>query len=60
LPIPALDGGHVMFLLYEAIARKPANPKVLEYAQMAGMVFLLTVIIAVNGHDIVKLFTGSL
>jgi regulator of sigma E protease len=60
LPIPALDGGHVVFLLYEAIARKPANPKVLEYAQMAGMVFLLTVIIAVNGHDLVKLFTGRL
>ncbi|MGV9011073.1 MAG: RIP metalloprotease RseP [Flavobacteriales bacterium] len=60
LPIPALDGGHVAFLLYEAVARKPANPKVMEYAQMAGMVFLLTVIIAVNGHDIVKLVTGGL
>ncbi len=60
LPIPALDGGHVIFLLYEAIARRPAPPKVLEYAQMAGMVFLLTVIIAVNGHDLFKLFTGQL
>lgn len=60
LPIPALDGGHVVFLLYEAVARKPAPPKVMEYAQMAGMVFLLTVMIAVNGHDIVKLFTGGL
>ena len=60
MPIPALDGGHVVFLLYEAVARKPANPKVLEYAQMAGMVFLLTVIIAVNGHDLVKLVTGRL
>ena len=60
LPIPALDGGHVVFLLYEAVARRPANPKVLEYAQMAGMVFLLTVIIAVNGHDIFKIFTGQL
>ncbi|HEY0978006.1 MAG TPA: RIP metalloprotease RseP [Flavobacteriales bacterium] len=60
LPIPALDGGHVLFLLYEAIARRPAPPKVMEYAQMAGMVFLLTVIVAVNGHDIVKLFTGGL
>lgn len=60
LPIPALDGGHVVFLLYEAVARKPANQKVLEYAQMAGMIFLLTVIIAVNGHDIVKLITGNL
>jgi regulator of sigma E protease len=60
LPIPALDGGHVVFLLYEWVARRPANPKVLEYAQMAGMVFLLTVIIAVNGHDIFKMITGQL
>ncbi len=60
LPIPALDGGHVVFLLYEAIARKPAPPKVMEYAQVAGMVFLLTVILAVNGHDLIKLFTGKL
>jgi regulator of sigma E protease len=58
LPIPALDGGHVLFLLYEAIMRRPANPKVLEYAQMAGMAFLLTVIIAVNGHDVYKWITG--
>ncbi len=60
LPIPALDGGHVVFLLYEGVARRPANPKVLEYAQMAGMVFLLTVIVAVNGHDIFKMITGQL
>lgn len=60
LPIPALDGGHVVFLLYEGVARRPAPPKVLEYAQMAGMAFLLTVIIAVNGHDIFKLITGRL
>lgn len=60
LPIPALDGGHVMFLLYEAVARKPASQKVMEYAQMAGMIFLLTLIIAVNGHDLIKLVTGGL
>ena len=60
LPIPALDGGHVVFLLYEWVARRPANPKVLEYAQMAGMVFLLTVIVAVNGHDLFKMITGQL
>ena len=40
LPIPALDGGHVMFLLYEmATGRKP-NEKVMEYAQMAGFIIL--------------------
>lgn len=44
----------------EWVARRPANPKVLEYAQMAGMVFLLTVMIAVNGHDIFKMITGQL
>ncbi len=60
LPIPALDGGHVVFLLYEWVARRPAPAKVMEYAQMAGMVFLLTVIIAVNGHDIFKMITGQL
>ena len=59
LPIPALDGGHVVFLLYEWVARRPAPQKVLEYAQMAGMVFLLTVIVAVNGHDIYKWITNS-
>jgi regulator of sigma E protease len=59
LPIPALDGGHVVFLLYEWVARRPANPKVLEYAQMIGMVFLLTVIVAVNGHDVYKWITNS-
>lgn len=58
LPIPALDGGHVLFLLYEGVARKPAPAKVMEYAQMAGMAFLLTVIIAVNGHDIYRWVTG--
>lgn len=60
LPIPALDGGHVVFLLYEAVARKPPNPKVLEYAQVFGMLLLLTLLIAVNGNDIVKLVTGTL
>lgn len=60
LPIPALDGGHVVFLLYEAVARRPAPAKVLEYAQIAGIAFVLSVIIAVNGHDLVKLFTGQL
>ena len=59
LPIPALDGGHVVFLLYEAVVRRPANQKVLEYAQMAGMAFIVTVILAVNGHDLFKLITGQ-
>ena len=56
LPIPALDGGHVMFLLYEIIAGKPAPEKVLEYAQAIGMILLLGLLIFANGNDILKLF----
>ena len=56
LPIPALDGGHVMFLIYEIIFGKPAPDKVLEYAQMIGMILLLSLLIFANGNDIIKLF----
>ena len=56
LPIPALDGGHVMFLLYEMIIGKPAPEKVLEYAQVLGMVLLLGLLIFANGNDILRLF----
>ena len=57
LPIPALDGGHVVFLLYEmATGRKP-HEKVLEYAQITGMILLLALIVYANGNDIVRLFS---
>ena len=56
LPIPALDGGHVMFLLYEIIIGKPAPDKVMEYAQMVGMVLLLSLLVFANGNDILRLF----
>ncbi|WP_448530510.1 RIP metalloprotease RseP [Raineya sp.] len=52
LPIPALDGGHVIFLLYEMIARKPAPEKVLEIAQQVGMVLLLALMAFVLFADI--------
>lgn len=55
LPIPALDGGHVMFLLYEIITGKKPGDKFLEYAQIIGMVLLLSLLIYVNGNDIIKL-----
>lgn len=56
LPIPALDGGHVVFLVWEMVTgRKPAE-KVLEYAQIAGIVILLALMILANGNDIIKLF----
>ncbi|GAB1415997.1 RIP metalloprotease RseP [Paludibacter sp.] len=56
LPIPALDGGHVMFLLYEMITGKKPGDKFLEYAQTAGMIFLLALLIFANGNDILKAF----
>ena len=56
LPIPALDGGHVMFLLYEMITRRKPNEKFMEYAQTAGMILLLGLLLFANGNDIVKLF----
>ena len=57
LPIPALDGGHVMFLLYEMIFRRKPNEKFIEYAQMAGMAVLFALLIYANGNDILRLFT---
>jgi len=56
LPIPALDGGHVVFLLYEIVVGKPAPEKVMEYAQMVGMILLLSLLVFANGNDILKLF----
>jgi regulator of sigma E protease len=56
LPIPALDGGHIMFLIYEIITRRKPNEKVMEYAQIVGMVLLLSLMILANGNDIIKLF----
>jgi len=56
LPIPALDGGHVVFLLYEMIVGKPAPEKFMERAQMVGMILLLSLLVFANGNDILKLF----
>ena len=56
LPIPALDGGHVIFLLFEMITGRKPGDKFLEYAQIAGMVLLLTLVLYANGNDIFKLF----
>ncbi len=54
LPIPALDGGHVMFLLYEIITRKKPSDKFMENAQMVGFVLLITLLLFANGNDIYK------
>lgn len=56
LPIPALDGGHVMFLLYEMISGKEPGEKFMEYAQLTGMLLLFALLIFANGNDIIKLF----
>lgn len=56
LPIPALDGGHVLFLLYEVITRRQPNEKVMEYAQIGGMIFLFALLIFANGNDIFRFF----
>lgn len=56
LPIPALDGGHVTFLLYEIISGRKPGDKFLEYAQTAGMILLLSLLLYANGNDIVNLF----
>ena len=56
LPIPALDGGHVLFLLYEVVTRRKPSEKFLEYAQMVGMSLLIILLIYANGMDIVRLF----
>lgn len=56
LPIPALDGGHVMFLIYEIITGRKPGEKFMEYAQMTGMFILLALLIFANGNDILKLF----
>jgi regulator of sigma E protease len=56
LPIPALDGGHVVFTLYEMISGKKPNDKFLEYAQITGIVLLMALLIFANANDVIKLF----
>ena len=51
LPIPALDGGHVMFTLYEMVSGRKPNEKFMEYAQVAGMILLLLLMLYANGND---------
>ena len=54
LPIPALDGGHVMFLLYEMISGRKPSEKFLEGAQVVGFVILIMLVVFANGNDIFK------
>lgn len=54
LPIPALDGGHVVFLLYEMVSGRKPGDKFMEYAQMAGFIILIALVLFANGNDIFK------
>ncbi|MFT4525182.1 MAG: regulator of sigma E protease [Granulosicoccus sp.] len=56
LPIPALDGGHVMFTLYEMIFQRKPHEKFMEVAQYAGMILLLSLLLFANGNDIIRHF----
>ncbi|RRJ93969.1 RIP metalloprotease RseP [Flavobacterium macacae] len=57
LPIPALDGGHVMFLLFEIITRRKPSEKFMERAQVAGFFILIALVLFANGNDIYKALT---
>ena len=59
LPIPALDGGHVMFLLFEIVSGKKPSDKFLENAQMVGFVLLISLLLFANGNDIYKAIVGK-
>ena len=59
LPIPALDGGHVVFLLFEAITNRKLSDKFMERAQMVGMVILLSLMAYSLFNDILRQFTKS-
>ena len=54
LPIPALDGGHVMFLLYEMVSGRKPSEKFLEYAQLTGFVILISLLLYANGMDVLR------
>ena len=58
LPIPALDGGHVMFLLYEMISGRKPNDKFMEYAQMVGFFLLLALVVYANGNDLFRFLSN--
>ncbi|MCF6223278.1 MAG: RIP metalloprotease RseP [Flavobacteriaceae bacterium] len=60
LPIPALDGGHVVFTLYEIISGRKPSDKFLENAQVTGFVILMALLLFANGNDIYKWLTGQI
>lgn len=59
IPIPGLDGGHLVFTLWEMITGKPVPQKILENAQMVGVIFLIALMALIFGSDIIKWITGK-
>ena len=59
LPIPALDGGHIMFLLYEMVTGRKPGDKFMEYAQMIGFFLLIALVLFANGNDIYRWLWGK-
>jgi regulator of sigma E protease len=56
IPIPGLDGGHIVITLWEMITRRPVNEKVLNVIQNIGLVLLLLLLVIANGNDLIKVF----
>ena len=56
LPIPGLDGGHVLFLLFEIITRKKPSDKFMEIGVTVGLILVLALVVLANGNDIIRLF----
>ena len=59
LPIPALDGGHVMFLLYEMISGRKPSDKAMEFGQLIGLIFVGGLLLLANGNDLWRWATGQ-
>ena len=58
IPIPGLDGGHIVITLWEMITRRPVNEKVLNVIQYIGLSLLILLMVVANGNDLIKVFTG--
>ena len=59
LPIPALDGGRLLFILIEGFTGKKVNPKIENYAHTIGMIVLLVLIALITLHDLIRVFSGQ-
>jgi regulator of sigma E protease len=59
LPVPALDGGRLLFILIEGVFHKKVDQKIEGYAHMIGMIVLLGLILLITLHDLFRIFTGQ-